>query len=127
MNAIMISRTSLAVLVSLSVAQGGITGATAQTAAADPAVCMVRMTTGNPRRDRPFYLILPESRTEAWEARGFAITPCEGRERNLPLVSERMCALAARADDVGDGAFRDVHGASAAEICALARELEGGQ
>ena len=90
-------------------------------------VCMVRLTTGGPRGDRPLYLILHPSRVSIWTARGFAEAPCEGRERSLPLVAERMCALAARGDDAGGGAFRRVHGISAEEICALARELEGGR
>jgi hypothetical protein len=85
------------------------------------ASCMSRMTNMSPSHE--FFIVVAASDQQQFEAKGFSIVPCNGREKAAGKLRQQMCRVAKRGATSAASAFERVYGVSPAKLCATTEKL----
>lgn len=116
-------KSGLLILAGLSAAAAAATGpavpASAQRMPAPICLSGSAKTTGT-----PFVFLAPATKLDALLKRGFAVEPCNGKERAIPQYMVRICQLAGTAPREVKDSLVEVYGIGPDEMCELAMEAD---
>jgi hypothetical protein len=116
-------------LLTCAIAALGLAGATMPLGAPDAqaapkqTICMARTTIG-PGGGRAFAIPVPPENVAAMQARGFAQSPCQGRQNSVPKFRKEICRLASAPPPI-QARFQATYGATPMELCAMADGILG--